>query len=319
MITIQSNDGSVCDITSESAKNGQVADVRAESDAAQLNTTEASRDTQKKPQGKSAPQSARENARYAAARRSAERERDEEIRRARENAEHEIERRVAEALGRRDSDGNTEVNTVAASTATANSTANSTALSTATAETVVANATAAGMDAEATADSQTSAAELGQADDSSSVTLTSLDREAGEVSRVREIGERLTEERTRIALESEIARVRGHFPEIKNLLDIVKLERYPEVKSMVERGYALSDAVRLAYEDVYVRRRTSAAAAQVRGELSTSHMKPTSPTSASSHDVSEAQIRTYLSSVPGATRESAIKAYQKYKIGTRKV
>ena len=305
MITIQSNDGSVCEIASESAKNGQVADVRAESDAAQLNTTEASRDTQKKPQGKSAPQSARENARYAAARRSAERERDEEIRRARENAEREIERRVAEALGRRDSDGNTEVNTVAASTATA--------------ETVVANATAARMDAEATADSQTSAAELGQADDSSSVTLTSLDREAGEVSRVREIGERLTEERTRIALESEIARVRGHFPEIKNLLDIVKLERYPEVKSMVERGYALSDAVRLAYEDVYVRRRTSAAAAQVRGELSTSHMKPTSPTSASSHDVSEAQIRTYLSSVPGATRESAIKAYQKYKIGTRKV
>mgnify|MGYP006988441515 CR=1 FL=1 len=53
MITIQSNDGSVCDITSESVKNGQVADVRAESEAAQLNTqTAASEEAQKKPEKK---------------------------------------------------------------------------------------------------------------------------------------------------------------------------------------------------------------------------------------------------------------------------
>lgn len=284
MITIQSNDGSVCDITSESVKNGQVADVRAESEAAQLNTqTAASEEAQKKPEKKSTPQSARENARYAAARRSAERERDREIQRAREDAEREIERRVAEAIERQNSEEKTQ-----------------------------AQETGTGV-------SDGVGQELYKNADTSPVTLASLDRAQGEVSRVREIGERLTEERTKIALEGEIERVRGHFPEIKNLLDIVKLERYPEVKGMVERGYALSDAVRLAYEDVYIRRRTDAAAAQVRGELSTSHMKPTSPTSAFSHDVTEAQIRTYLSSVPGATRDSAIKAYQKYKIGTRKV
>lgn len=282
MITIQSNDSSVREDAFESVKNGQVADVRAESDATRLNTQAAvSEETQKKPEKKNTPQSSRENSKYAAARRSAERERDAEIQKAREDAEREIERRVKEAIELRNSEEKTG-----------------------------ARETGAGV-------SDGVGQESGENAETSPVTLTTLDREAGEVRRVREIGEKLTEERTRIALESEIERVRGHFPEIRNVLDIVKLERYPEVKGMVERGYALSDAVRLAYEDVYVRRRTNAAAAQVRSELSTSHMKPTSPTSASSHDVTEAQIRTYLSSVPGATRESAIKAYRKYKIGSR--
>ncbi|MBQ2863415.1 MAG: hypothetical protein IJE84_04495, partial [Clostridia bacterium] len=131
----------------------------------------------------------------------------------------------------------------------------------------------------------------------------------------RELAHQLYNERARAAIDAEIEKVRARFPEIKNTLDVVRLERYPEVKRMVARGYALSDAVRLAYEDVYVSSRTQAALREARGSLDTSHIRATSPTTSASHEVSEEQIKVYLSSVPGATREGAIRAYQKYKIG----
>lgn len=132
---------------------------------------------------------------------------------------------------------------------------------------------------------------------------------------VRELQQQLYNERARAAISSEIEKVRARFPEIKNTLDVVRLERYPAIKGMVARGYALSDAVRLAYEDVYVSSRTQAALREARGTPDTSHIRPTSPTTSASRDVSEEQIKVYLDSVPGATREGAIRAYQKYKIG----
>ena len=258
MISIQSNDGSISEITPESVKNGQVADACADGDAIE----------QKK---NHPPQSRRENARYAAARRSAERERDEQIARMREDTEREIARRVSETLAARTSP--------------------------------VADATGEGTDIPDSAARE------------NTPPVTDTGRETiAELGRLRELNQKLTDERTRIALDGEIAEVRGRFPEIKSILDIVKLERYPEIKSMVARGYGLYDAVRLTYEDVYVNRRAQAAAREARGALSSGHLRPTSPSSASSVDISEEQIRTYQSAIPGASRDSAIRAYQKYKI-----
>lgn len=132
---------------------------------------------------------------------------------------------------------------------------------------------------------------------------------------VRNIADRLMDERVRIAIDSEIERVRGRFPEIKELGDIIRLKRYPDIKGLVERGYSLSDAVRLTYDDVYLTRRERAAAAQARaGAHSTSHLRATHSKGIGGADVSEIAIRDYMQAIPGSTREQAIAAHRKYKV-----
>ena len=116
-----------------------------------------------------------------------------------------------------------------------------------------------------------------------------------------------------LALEREMAQVSERFPELKEIGDIVRLGRYPEIKGMVGRGYSLSDAVRLAYEDVYLARRAKAAALQARTDAySTSHLHPARPAGEGRGEVSETQIREYLEAIPGASREQAIAAYRKW-------
>ncbi len=132
---------------------------------------------------------------------------------------------------------------------------------------------------------------------------------------LREIADKLMDDRVRIAIEAEIGRVRGHFPEIKELGDIIRLKRYPDIKGLVERGYSLSDAVRLTYEDVYLSRRERAAAAQARAaSYSTSHLRATHPKGTSTGDVSESAIQSFMQAIPGSTREQAIAAHRKYKV-----
>lgn len=177
--------------------------------------------------------------------------------------------------------------------------------------------------AEAQGTSVTCAEQMEDSSDGDAVEVADVDETdvraelAREGERVRRLADELSDERARLLLEREIEKVAGYFPQIRNTLDIVRLERWGEIKDMVGRGYALSDAVRLAYEDVIISRRAEAAVREARGTPSSLHIRATSPTSVTSHEVSEAQIRTYLSSVPGATRDGAIRAYQKYKIGKR--
>ena len=278
----------------QSENIGQVARARCESESSCINENQ----TKEK-----SPQSSRENARYAAARRSAEREYKAELARLREQTEREIERRVAQALA-----------------------GDKTAQSKSEGEGALGSLSEVGASSEADG-GQSTAEHESPTTDITAEGARVLDEGArvhdegarvhDEGARVHEIAERLSDERARLALDREIEKVSRRFPEVKNVLDIVRLERYGEVKRMVERGYALSDAMRLVYEDVYVRRQADAAAREARGTPSSSHIRATSPTSATSHEISEQQIRTYLSSVPGATREGAIRAYQKYKIGKK--
>lgn len=273
------------DINTQSENIGQVAQARCESESSCIN------DNQSKSK---VPQSSRENSRYAAARRSAEREYKAELSRLREQTEREIERRVAQALEKQKAESAAD-NSMLTQTAVPDGDAS-----------ITATLDGAALDG---ANLDRAAGKDGVGTDAASITA--------EPSQVHEIAEQLSDERARLALDREIEKVSRHFPEIKNTLDIVRLERYGEVKQMVERGYALSDAMRLVYEDVYVRRQADAAAREARSTPSSSHIRATSPTSATSNDISEQQIRTYLSSVPGATREGAIRAYQKYKIGKK--
>ena len=133
---------------------------------------------------------------------------------------------------------------------------------------------------------------------------------------VRNIADRLMDDRVRIAIDSEVERVRGRFPEIKELGDIIRLKRYPDIKGLVERGYSLSDAVSLTYEDVYLTRRERAAAAQAKsGVHSTAHLRATHSRGIGTADVKESAIRDYMQAIPGSTREQAIAAHRKYKVG----
>ena len=130
---------------------------------------------------------------------------------------------------------------------------------------------------------------------------------------LRRVADALSRERTQMALERELSVLRERFPELKELGDVVRLKRYPEIKGMVGRGYSLSDAVRLAYEDVYLARRANAAALQARtNAFSSSHLHPARPIGEGRSEVTEMQIREYLEAIPGATRDQAIAAYRKW-------
>lgn len=130
---------------------------------------------------------------------------------------------------------------------------------------------------------------------------------------LRRVADALSRERTQMALERELSVLRERFPELKELGDVVRLKRYPEIKGMVGRGYSLSDAVRLAYEDVYLARRANAAALQARtNAFSSSHLHPARPIGEGRSEVTETQIREYLEAIPGATRDQAIAAYRKW-------
>ena len=113
----------------------------------------------------------------------------------------------------------------------------------------------------------------------------------------------------------QLRQINERFPDIKSLDDIVRLEKYKQIKEKVTLGYTLSDAVRLVYEDEYISARLSKAQAQARREMvSSSHLSATRASGGGISDVSERDIRSYMEAIPGASREDAIRAYKKYKI-----
>lgn len=143
-----------------------------------------------------------------------------------------------------------------------------------------------------------------------------------DVQAAREAADRLSQEQDAIArerataaLNEEVSKIQQSFPEITSVDDIIRLPRYADIKDKVSKGYTLSDAVKLAYEDVYLKRRSAAAAQQARNAVQgTAHLSATRAHGSGGINVTEAQIKAYMSAIPGATREQAISAYKKYKI-----
>ena len=115
---------------------------------------------------------------------------------------------------------------------------------------------------------------------------------------------------------SQLREINERFPDIKSVHDIVRLGKYKDIKEKIRSGYSISDAVRLVYEDEYINSRLAKAQAQARREMvSASHLSATGASGASFSDISERDIRTFMQAIPTASREDAIRAYQKYKIG----
>ena len=130
----------------------------------------------------------------------------------------------------------------------------------------------------------------------------------------RAASEAIASERAQKAVADEVEKIRAEFPEINDIEDIVRLPRYKEIKEKVEVGYSLSDAVKLVYEDTYIGRRTAAAVQrQKNATYSASHLSATRAHGVGGVEVTEAQIRSFMAGIPGASRADAIAAYQKYK------
>ncbi len=295
MITMRKNDGSSAEIAPESEKNGQVAVACTESGTSGSDQSSIPSATEKKRPGR-AEQSPRKNAAFAAARRAAERERDASVREAERSAQERIDAVIA-GLGQRNAAGEL-ITTEAEYNEYKKESRGEGSVQTAHAETKTDEA----LDTPKTETPSTHSA--GTLDAAAQSTLEMAVKEHG----------KLLDERTKLALDSEVKKLSGYFPELKEIGDIVRLKRYPQIKQLVMGGYALSDAVRLTYEDVYVQRRASAAAAQARANIAgTSHLTATKARGDGSGSVSEGQIRTYLEAIPGSTREQAIRAYQKYR------
>ena len=239
----------------------------------------------------STPQDRETNARYAAARRAAEKQRDAAVIEAETAAKNKVEGFIRD-LNLRDANGQL-ITTEAAYAAykaqlSSRQATQSTAAETGISPDAVDELVSAHPDVQAARDAQE------------------------QLSRAQE---ELMNERVTAAINSEIAIVRESFPEISSLDDIIRLPRYADIKDKVAAGYSLSDAVRLTYEDAYIKRRTAAAAQQARNAAASSaHLSATRAHGSGGINVTESQIRAYMDAIPGSTREQAIRAYKKYKL-----
>ncbi len=243
-------------------------------------------------------QDAQTNARYAAARRAAEKQRDEAVASARAEADSAARAKIENfirSMNLRDPDGHListeeEYSAYTASRDGRLSTAETAAQTGITPEKVD-ELVSAHPDVRAAQEAQE---QLSQAQDA------------------------LARERAEKALDEQVTKVREAFPEITSVDDIVKLPRYPDIKTKVAQGYSLADAVKLAYEDVYLKRRSAAAAQQARNAISsTAHLTSTKAHGSGGVNVTEAQIKIYMDAIPGSSRDQAINAYRKYKFGAK--
>lgn len=322
MITIKKNDGSVQEIASSGASSENMQDVAAPAstdtgvnvqDAADpaiatdtaTGTVDVTSDmgddagdsifAQDADSAGSITQDSKTNAKYAAARRAAEKQRDEGIAAAKAEAEATAKAKIEsfiEKMGLRGPDGN------------------------------IIKTEEEYADFIARRDGEKSKEKIEEQTGLSSDKVDELISSHPDVAAAREaqanakaVSDALNSERAQKAIDDEVTKVREAFPEVQSIDDIVRLPRYPQIKDKVSAGYSLSDAVKLTYEDTYIKRRSAAAAQQAKNAVnSTAHLSGTRSHGSGGVNVTEAQIKTYMATVPGSTRADAIAAYQKYKI-----
>lgn len=314
MITIAKKDGTVTEITPSSANtegvaapstetgvNGQESAEPAANDTADADTSDTNGEASGKVpasgtgEGDSIVQDAKTNAKFAAARRAAEKQRDEAIASVKAEVDKAVKAKIESFIAGmklRTPDGK-----------------------------VITTEEEYGafMEAKEKAESTANAAEQAGITPDKVNELVSAHPDVAAAKEAKEqisqMQNAIASERAQKAIDEQVAKVRESFPEVNSLDDIVSLERYPDIKAKISQGYSMADAVKLAYEDVYIKRRTAAAAQQAKNAInSTAHLSATKTHGSGGVNVTEQQIKSFIAMIPGSTRADAIKAYQKYKV-----
>lgn len=123
------------------------------------------------------------------------------------------------------------------------------------------------------------------------------------------------EEQFRASLEDEIKRIAATGEAVKTLADVAKLEKYPEMREKIRRGYTLEDAYMTVYRDeIESRRQATRNERAALAAASKSHMRRTRVEGDSSlATVPSEVIAEYRSLIPGMSDAEIAKHYNNYR------
>lgn len=231
-------------------------------------------------------QSAEENARYAAARRKAEQERDAAIERARADAQAEAKRVLDEAFK-----GSGLVNPYT--------------------KQPIQNK--ADFDAYKQAFEADQRAKLLKRSGMNEAQFDAFIQSIPEVRRAKEAETAANRARAEMKVQEQLTEIRKLNPNIQSVRDLTTMESYPQLYAMVQRGYDLADAYRLAnFTELSKREAGAARQSAINAVKSKSHMVPAAERSGASEVVvPEETKQLYRQLNPGVTDDEIKRHYAK--------
>ena len=233
-----------------------------------------------------AGQSAEENARYAAARRKAEQERDAAIERARADAKAEAQRVLDDAFR-----GSGLVNPYTKQPITSK----------------------AEFDAYKQAFEQDQRAKLLKRSGMNEAQFDAFIQSIPEVRRAKEAETAANRARAEMKVEAQMAEIRKLNPNIQTVRDLAGMETYPKLYEMVQRGYDLADAYRLAnFTELSKREAGAARQSAINAVKSKNHLAPVAERSGTAEIVvPEETKQLYRQLNPGVTDDEIKRHYAK--------
>ena len=231
-------------------------------------------------------QSAEENARYAAARRKAEQERDAAIERARADAQAEAKRVIDEAF-----QGSGIVNPY-------------------TKQPIQSKAD---FDAYKQAFEEDQREKLLKRSGMNEAQFNAFIQSIPEVRKAKEAETAANRARAEIKVQEQLTEIRKLNPNIQSVRDLTTMESYPQLYAMVQRGYDLADAYRLAnFAELSKREAGAARQSAINAVKSKSHMVPAAERSGGTEVVvPEETKKLYRQLNPGVTDEEIKRHYAK--------
>ena len=231
-----------------------------------------------------AGQSAEENARYAAARRKAEQERDAAIERARADAKAEAQRVLDDAFR-----GSGLVNPYTKQPITSK----------------------AEFDAYKQAFEQDQRAKLLKRSGMNEAQFDAFIQSIPEVRRAKEAETAANRARAEMKVEAQMAEIRKLNPNIQTVRDLAGMETYPKLYEMVQRGYDLADAYRLAnFTELSKREAGAARQSAINAVKSKNHLAPVAERSGTAEIVVPEETRQlYRQLNPGVSDDEIKRHY----------
>ena len=265
---------------------GQEVAEPAEADSQEQAVAETAAGDQDGLSSEQAGQSAEENARYAAARRKAEQERDAAIERARADAKAEAQRVLDDAFR-----GSGLVNPYTKQPITSK----------------------ADFDAYKKAFEDDQRAKLLKRSGMNEAQFDAFIQSIPEVRRAREAETAANRARAEMKVEAQMAEIRKLNPNIQTVRDLAGMETYPQLYAMVQRGYDLADAYRLAnFAELSKREAGAARQSAINAVKSKNHLAPVAERSGTAEIVvPEATMQLYRQLNPGVKDDEIRRHYAK--------
>ena len=270
----------------DAGAEGQEVAEPAEADSQEQTVAETAARDQDGLNKEQPAQSAEENARYAAARRKAEQERDAAIERARADAQAEAQRVLDDAFR-----GSGLVNPYTKQPITSK----------------------AEFDAYKQAFEQDQRAKILKRSGMNEAQFDAFIQSIPEVRRAREAETAANRARAEMKVEAQMAEIRKLNPNIQTVRDLAGMETYPQLYAMVQRGYDLADAYRLAnFTELSKREAGAARQSAINAVKSKSHLAPVAERSGTAEIVvPEETKQLYRQLNPGVTDDEIKRHYAK--------